>query len=169
VYTTGKNAPPGGDCDSAADCAPAAAGQASCQPGAAGGTCVVSKPGKLGDSCAAVDSVQTVCRPKDGLTCDGQSGTCVALGGDSAPCFYDGMCLATHQCDSTTSQCVARPKLGEVCTTPTNCFDGYCASGTCVALTAKGSACTYNEQCASGSCSGSLCVANIGFTALFCQ
>jgi hypothetical protein len=169
VYTTGKNAPPGGACDSDEDCATPESGRATCVSGATGATCVVHRPGKLGDSCTGLGDTRVVCRSQDSLVCDSGSGACAPLGGDGAPCVIDQGCLSTHVCDVSSGKCVAKPKLGEACTSPTSCFDGYCANGTCITLAAQGSACTFQEQCASGKCASSLCVEDIGFAALFCR
>ncbi len=128
----------------------------------AGATCTLDNQCQLGlacrGTCRALAAEGSACELDDdcksiGNYC-GPSKTCVAFGLAGASC-QGNLCASAYRCDSTTSQCVLRPELGEPCSAPLDCIDqSYCdpTTSACVALLADGATCNEDAQCASGTC-----------------
>jgi hypothetical protein len=189
------NKKPGDTCDLDDDCALPVQGQVSCAAdfstspivskcqvrisGTAGSTpCAGTQDGDFysGTGSDTFQSTITVCNTADGVKCDSQTSTCVALAGTGSRCGYTDDCLRSDYCNATLSVCATRLTAGATCsaTDTSPCGkDLYCAtaSKTCAPTLANGSACTSSGMCQSGYCS-TTCQANPLATAfglaLFC-
>ena len=178
----GGSAQPGQVCEMDDDCARPAQGEAKClsshdvQTGATTRTCVTVLPGEAGSSpCVGTrDGSVTmyssssspqpltgyVCDKGAGLTCDGQSHSCEALGAPGAECSNDSDCLDSAWCNWTTQQCVARVAAGSSCDASSSQCDvsSYCDdTQVCVSFLAPGAACTQSKECKSHQCENGKC------------
>ena len=136
----------------------------SCEPGTfcgQAGKCTAT-PSKKGDACpdsvcagglfcdngkcAGLKAAGAACQSffecdyANGVTCDTTAMKCVQIkvvGVGEACGEALTSCAGDAQCDSATMKCVARPKLGEACSTdPDNCENGLtCESGKCAVPT----------------------------------
>lgn len=139
--------------------------------------CAFDLDGLMGDElslelgrCATPLGVGEACEPLiggcgPGLTCDGASSRCTALGqlgeacleGESACLGADLVCLE--------DRCELAPTLGDPCdpTVPGHCAFGFCSSdglsATCRPFLAPGAACTDEAECGALSCIAGACAA----------
>ena len=172
----------GSDCIQDSDCPPSTDGEVRCVSGAINGMpvrqCQVQSPGQAG-STPCVGSVRNgqteysgtvsgeipargyLCDAANGLRCDRDSGTCVALTANGAMCMLSTDCVAGDFCDATTGTCAARKPTGATCIDQANeCQDGsYCNATTmmCVPQLDVGGACTDNVQCRTSNCPDGTC------------
>jgi hypothetical protein len=109
----------------------------------------------LGEMCRDEEGQSLgACDSQQGLWCDFQSRTCMALPGVGEPCFGGEVCGPGAVCDWSGNEavCVPVPKLGEACTYV--CDAGlYCngidgGEGTCAALPGEGQTCAGGSLCA---------------------
>jgi hypothetical protein len=123
------------------------------------GKCMAPPRGKAGDGCAATCDDYTSCRwstsegkspyamcyEADGLRCDRESHTCVALNAVGAKCADFTECGAHADCSNEI--CVARAKLGADCGR-TSCDSGLqCGSGTGSAYTCQKASIAWSGSC----------------------
>ncbi|MEO7113697.1 MAG: hypothetical protein ABI183_24880 [Polyangiaceae bacterium] len=189
---TGGNVQPGGKCSGDSDCAAAPSGDSvACHDYYNFTTstdtriCQVETHGKAGDGpClgtvktsngatetdyqdqadAGMPSQGVYCFVSEGVTCDPQTYTCLALGQVGDPCTAE-QCAPGANCNTSTDTCITAKATGSACTTTTECAAGdYCdttGTNTCTVQLNSGAACTTSPQCSSGSCSNGKCGAGL--------
>lgn len=158
VFGSGGTVPPGGQCTSDTQCAPAPGGGATCFTADVlvdgGGTtssetCIQTTPGKAGDSpcIGIVEPGLTIytwsgqgppptqgftCSLADGITCSDATQQCTALASPGDPCNTTTDCVTSAYCDFTGSggTCTARLADGADCSAaPQACqATSYCDS-----------------------------------------
>lgn len=181
---------PGETCEEDHDCAAASEGDVECVsrfvnsanvqqcqvrlPGKVGSTpCVGTVDGNLTFYSGSDDSFPPqgyLCDKADGLTCDGQSGACVALTtvGESCVGSFSG-CVPDAYC-GMDGKCTARAQAGSPCTNDSGCVEeARCETGTklCVARLAEGATCTASSECASSDCTNGKCAPETDLTLSF--
>ncbi len=193
----GGTAKPGETCSTDGDCAPSSEGTVDCaslsKDGATIKKCQIQIAGKAGDS-PCVGTVEGnityyagsgtatdippkgyLCYVKDGVSCDGLTKACKAMGKVGEACTGGSYaCTKDAYCDTATKLCAARKPVGAACESySAQCADGtYCNTTTkvCTASLADGAACKTGSECASRICFNGVCKAattNLS-TALLC-
>ncbi|HEY4240652.1 MAG TPA: hypothetical protein VGM88_12610 [Kofleriaceae bacterium] len=146
--------------------------RADCEEACCTGTCVAiptATPAEDGDSCEGGRSCAA------GLYCSRASQTCVALGGDGAPCDLGGIeqileecapgteCLIAQYGDETGT-CGALPDPNAPCTPNGLCgqVGDHCVNQYCVAYLVEGETCAMDNDCApSLRCIDGACAAGV--------
>lgn len=171
-------APLGAPCENAVDCASSASAEVLCQPTLSGdapmGRCIAVRRGALGEGpCVrtgvgfvdevnpidVAERVGVVCRAREGLRCDPETDTCVALGAAGSACVRDQDCLDQHVCRG--SVCVARAALGASCADIACTLDAFCDPATqrCSPKGVARAPCAADVACHSGICRDGSCLA----------
>jgi len=181
---------PGEACDNDDDCAASDQGEVECVSHYVNGStlqqCQVRITGQKGSSpCVgtvdgnvtfysgssdAVPSTGYLCHVSDGLTCNGTSGECEALGAVGEACTSSSYACVEDAYCSTESKCAPRIAAGSPCQGSNSCAVGaYCKSDTqtCTAQAATGAACDKNEECVSKSCVNQKCDAEDNLSLAF--
>ncbi|MGZ6061026.1 MAG: hypothetical protein ACXWVM_01465 [Polyangiales bacterium] len=167
-------------------------GTRSCVGTAPGTTCGILCDGKTATSCSYPDSSITCGSPSCTGDTEHHVGTCDGSGACSdspkkcgayacdavaktckTTCAGSADCQPGFQCK--TGSCVPLPKLGDPCTTGTECPTGFCTDGVCCGFAtcgagktcagsmpgtcskSKGTACTADAECGTGFCTDGVC------------
>lgn len=167
------SSPPGGSCDSSADCAKPVEGDVTCEYSTDSvGVCKTEPPPAAGQPCSSSASTPTEhyrCTDDPTLFCNYTTEKCEARAALGQPC-ENGGCVAGADCrsDSTTGQnkCVPLVAVGGDCSTIGCVEEAYCdASSQCIAKKKNGEPCQSFQECL-GFCDSdtSLCSGSGGAT-----
>jgi MYXO-CTERM domain-containing protein len=80
------------------------------------------------------------------LICDGNGQMCLTN------CASNLDCQSGHYCDANTMACVPQVDLGQTCTGPGQCKNGFCVDGVCCDSTCDGTCEACNLPTAAGTC-----------------
>lgn len=122
------------------------------------GSC--AEPVAVGKSCVGTNDCQAhlSCLPADAST----DLRCTPRRDDGAPCSEDRDCLLYSACKS--GSCFRLPRIGEPCTSATECIYGSCTEQSdggsiCSGLLAPNATCSFDSECSSGRCAAGSCLA----------